>query len=106
MQQGVNEQPRSPKEQLQRRSQIRCPGLPLAIYREVAAHLRQVTGVEAELIPQRSQQFDYRDSQIGGLLIQYTEAVDSENQERVNQILAYYQNRYGAWEDVTTEVVP
>lgn len=106
MQQGVNEQPRSPNEQLQRRTQIRCPGLPLAIYREVAAHLRQVTGVEAELIPQTSQQFDYRDSQIGGLLIQYTEAVDLENQERVNQILAYYQNRYGAWEDVTTEVVP
>jgi hypothetical protein len=62
--------------------------------------------VEAELISQTSQEFDYRDSQIGGLLIQYTEAVDLENQERVNQILAYYQNRYGAWEDVTTEVVP
>jgi 1-aminocyclopropane-1-carboxylate deaminase/D-cysteine desulfhydrase-like pyridoxal-dependent ACC family enzyme len=99
VQQGAGEQP-------PRRSQIHCPGLPLAVYREVAAHLRQVIGVEAELIAQTSQQFDYTESQIAGLLIQYTEAVDLKNQERVSQILAYYQNRYGAWEDVTAEVVP
>lgn len=107
MQQEVSEQPtRSPNEQPLKRSQLRCPGLPLAVYREVAAHLRQVTGVETGLMPQTSQQFDYSQSQIGSLWIQYTDAVDAEGRERVSQILAYYQNRHGAWEDVTVEVVP
>lgn len=91
-------------EQLQ--CQIRCPGLPLAVYREVAAHLRQLKGVEAGLIPQTSQQFDYNQSQAGGLWMQYTDASDAVVRERVNQILAYYQNRYGTWEEETVPVVP
>lgn len=86
----------------QLRYQIRCSGLSLAVYREVAAHLRQVQGVEAGMIPQNSQQFDYNQSQVGGLWIRYTEASDSASRERVNQILAYYQNRYGAWEQEET----
>ena len=88
------------------RYQIRCPGLPLAVYREVAAHLRQVKGVEAGLLSQTSQQFDYNQSQVGGLWIQYGDTVDAESRERVNQILAYYQNRYGTWEEETALVVP
>jgi DNA-binding PucR family transcriptional regulator len=84
----------------QLRYQIRYPELPLAVYREIAAHLRQVSGVEAGLIPQTSQSFDYHQSQIGGLWIEYTNASDTAGRERVNQILAYYQNRYGAWEDL------
>jgi len=87
------------------RYQISCPGLPLAVYREVVAHLRQVKGVLSDLIPQTSQQFDYKDSQIGGLWIQYAIASNSESRERVKQILAYYQNRYGVWEE-NTEVIP
>ncbi len=90
----------------QLRYQIRCPGLPLGVYREVAAHLRQVKGVEADLIPQTSQQFDYSESQVGGLWIQYAIASNSESRERVEKILAYYQNRYGAWEEDTAQVVP
>ena len=82
----------------QLRYQICCPGLPLAIYREVAAHLRQVPGVEAGIIPQTSQQFDYNQSQVSSLWIQYTDSSDIASRERVNQILTYYQNRYGAWE--------
>ncbi len=89
----------------QLRYQIRCTGLPLAVYREVAAHLRQVKGVEAGLIPQTSQQFDYNESQVGGLWIQYADASDLQGRERVNQILAYYQNRYGDWEEETSQVV-
>ncbi|NEO29933.1 MAG: hypothetical protein F6K36_05670 [Symploca sp. SIO3C6] len=69
--------------------------MPLAVYREVSAHLRQVRGVEVGLIPQKSQQFDYSQSQISGLWIEYTDALESGGRERVNQILAYYQNRYG-----------
>ncbi|HBB33145.1 MAG TPA: hypothetical protein DDZ80_04990 [Cyanobacteria bacterium UBA8803] len=71
--------------------QISRPGLPLAVYREVAAHLRQVEGVEVNLIPQTSQEFDYNQSQVAGLCIQHTDASDRISRERVNQILAYYQ---------------
>ncbi|WAL61756.1 hypothetical protein [Thermocoleostomius sinensis] len=77
-----------------------CPHLPLAVYREVAAHLRQVTGVDAGLLPQRSQTFDYQQSQVGGLWIRYREEVDGSSQQRIEQILAYYGDRYGAWETV------
>jgi hypothetical protein len=77
-----------------------CPHLPLAVYREVAAHLRQVTGVDAGLLPQRSQTFDYLQSQAGGLWIRYTGEPDALSQQRVEQILAYYGDRYGAWETV------
>lgn len=87
------------------RYQIRCPGLPLAVYREVAAHLRQVRGVEVGLMPQTSRQFDYQESQIGGLWIEYTIACSSVSRERVKQILAYYQSRYGVWEEDTAQVV-
>lgn len=80
--------------------QICCPQLPLAVYREVAAHLRQVNGVETGLLPQRSQQFDYFQSQVGGLWIQYTGAADEVSHHRVEQILKYYGDRYGAWEVV------
>lgn len=85
--------------------QIRCSGLPLAVYREVAAHLRQVRGVEVGLIPQTSRQFDYQESQTAGLWIQYAIAANLASRERVKQILAYYQNRYGVWEEDTAQVV-
>lgn len=90
----------------QLRYQIRCPGLPLTVYREIAAHLRCVKGVETGLIPQTSQQFDYNQSQVEGLWLQYGNTTDSAQQERVNQILAYYQNRYGTWEKANFPVVP
>ncbi|WP_242042168.1 MULTISPECIES: hypothetical protein [unclassified Leptolyngbya] len=80
--------------------QIQCDRLPLAIYREVVAHLRQVAGVEAGLLPQTSQKFDYLQSQVGGLWIQYTAAADQASHLRVEQILAYYGDRYGNWEVV------
>ena len=78
--------------------QIRFPHLPLAVYREVAAHLRQVDGVQADLMPQTSQQFDYKESQIAGLSIQFSDNSPALS-EQVEQILAYYTNRYGPWEE-------
>ncbi|HEY9698644.1 MAG TPA: hypothetical protein V6D10_15380 [Trichocoleus sp.] len=77
-----------------------CPRLPLAVYREVAAHIRQVAGIEAGLLPQRAQQFDYYQSQVGGLWIRYTSAADAISQRRVEQILSYYADRFGAWENL------
>jgi hypothetical protein len=88
------------------RYQVRIPGLPLAVYREIAAHLRQVQGVDASLTPQTSQQFDYNQSQVGSLSICQSDACDLAERERVRQILEYYQNRYGAWKEDTSQIVP
>lgn len=74
--------------------EIRFPNLPLAMYKEIAAHLRQVDGVETGLSPQTSQQFDYNQSQVDGLWIEYAPTVGLESRELVDQILAYYQNLY------------
>ncbi|MBE9049239.1 hypothetical protein IQ243_02240 [Nostocales cyanobacterium LEGE 11386] len=80
---------------METKEKIEFTGLPLAVYREIAAHLRQVAGVKVSLIPQSSQQFDYHQSQISGLWISWIPNSGSESQQRVQQILAYYQNRYG-----------
>ena len=82
---------------------IHCPGLPLAVYREVAAHLCQVDGVVVELLPQQSQQFDYRLSQVDSLRIKHAPDLDAAWHQQVQQILAYYSDRYGAWETVKTD---
>jgi hypothetical protein len=69
--------------------------MPLAVYRELAAHLRQVTGVEVELLPQTAQSFDYKQSQIGGLVLRYRSEAGTVERELVRRILAYYEERYG-----------
>lgn len=79
---------------------LRCPQLPLAIYREVAAHLSLVTGVKTELIAQQSTHFDYSLSQVDSLRIDYPEDLNSAAQRQIEQILAYYSDRYGAWETI------
>ncbi|MCU0551559.1 MAG: hypothetical protein MUC48_19625 [Leptolyngbya sp. Prado105] len=76
---------------------VQNPTLPLAVYREVAAHLSQVEGVSTELTPQTSKQFDYRLSQIGRLEIQFSENSGSQARTQVEKILAYYGDRFGAW---------
>lgn len=77
------------------REKIEFAGLPLAVYREIAAHLRQVDGVEVSLIPQSSPQFDYHQSQIAGLWLSWMANAGVASRQRVQQILAYYQNLYG-----------
>jgi hypothetical protein len=74
--------------------------IPLAVYREVAAHLRQVNGVEVELLPQSALTFDYQQSQVGGITIRYTSEADVMAAQRVQQILAYYGNRYESWQSI------
>jgi hypothetical protein len=74
--------------------------IPLAVYREIAAHLRQVNGVETELLPQLATTFDYQQSQIGGITIRYTSEADITAAQRVQQILAYYGNRYERWQAI------
>jgi hypothetical protein len=82
--------------------------LPLAIYREVATHLAQISGVTAICLPQTAPEFSYTLSQVGGLAIDLAEVLAPESTEnaadglraslaQVDQILAYYGDRYGAW---------
>jgi hypothetical protein len=72
------------------------PNLPLAVYREIAAHLRQVTGVQVELMPQHEKQFDYQQSQLGGLHVSYAAELTESDRQLVEVILNYYGDRYGA----------
>ena len=80
-----------------RRYELVCPGLPLAVYREIAAHVRQVEGVDAGLTSQQSDHFDYSQSQVGNLWIQYSTNLHPMCQEQVEKILEYYSSRFGTW---------
>ncbi|MBD2194559.1 MULTISPECIES: hypothetical protein [Calothrix] len=80
---------------METKEKIEFAGLPLAVYREIAAHLRQVEGLEVGLIPQSSLQFDYYQSQIEGLWLSWKSSPTTQNVQLVQQILAYYRNRYG-----------
>lgn len=77
---------------------VRCAGLPLAVYREVAAHLEQVDGVTTALVPQQATTFDYGQSQIDHLQLTWGQTATVGAQQQVDRILAYYGDRYGAWE--------
>lgn len=79
---------------------VRCTGLPLAIYREVAAHLAQVEGVATELVSQPVSQFDYALSQIDSLWIEHSDDLNLACREQIQRVLAYYGDRYGRWETV------
>ncbi len=84
-----------------------CPQLPLAVYREVAAHLRQVDNVEAGLISRpitsSPEKFDYSQSQIEALWIEHPENLDSQSKQRIESILDYYAQRYRPWQLQTLE---
>ncbi len=77
-------------------TQVYWPKMPLAVYREVAAHLRQV-GVEVELLPQAADYFDYELSQVGGLQITGADKLDTRSQTRLHEILQYYCQQFGEW---------
>jgi hypothetical protein len=77
---------------------LHSPHLPLAVYREVAAHLRQIDGVNTGLLPQSAKAFDYLQSQVGGVWIRYSAAAADVCQPQIEAILTYYGDRYGKWE--------
>ena len=84
---------------------ITSPQLPLAVYREVAAHLRQVIGVKTGLIVRSSdsggEQFDYAQSQIAALWLEYPQNIDAQQKKQIDEILDYYGQRYRPWETIT-----
>ena len=77
---------------------LHSPRLPLAVYREVAAHLRQIEGVNTGLLPQTAKEFDYLQSQVGGIWIRYDAAAAARCQPQTEAILTHYGDRYGHWE--------
>ncbi len=80
---------------------LHSPQLPLAVYREVAAHLRQIEGVNTGLLPQTSKEFDYLQSQVGGVWIRYAADAADQCQPQVEAVLTYYGDRYGQWETLS-----
>ncbi|MEM9008733.1 MAG: hypothetical protein AAGE59_35135 [Cyanobacteria bacterium P01_F01_bin.86] len=77
---------------------LHSPRLPLAVYREVAAHLRQIEGVTTGLLSQTSTKFDYLQSQVGGLWIRYNADAADICEVQIETILTYYGDHYGNWE--------
>lgn len=67
---------------------VTYPNLPLAVYREIAAHLSQIEDVKVTILPQLDTVFDYYQSQVGGLLLEYPSDL---NTTLLQQILTYYQ---------------
>ncbi|WP_233258353.1 hypothetical protein [[Phormidium] sp. ETS-05] len=75
--------------------QFHIPTLPLAVYREIEAHIRQVKGVRAGLTAQTSPDFDYLQSQVAHLWLELSPETDPAELQRLQQILDYYCQRYG-----------
>jgi hypothetical protein len=95
------------------RKQIVIPNLPLAVYREMAAHLRQIEGIKVEIIAYdlseglfepnsaseielqtAKQKFNYRQSQVKGLSLEYGANLDVRSRQLCDDILTYYRDRY------------
>ena len=74
---------------------VQFSNLPLAVYQEIAAHLCQVEEVETKLLQASTPEFNYNDSQVESLQIQLP-AANKQSREQVEEILAYYQNIFGA----------
>lgn len=71
------------------------PELPLAVYREIAAHVQQLPGVQARLLPPNHTHFDYGHSQVGGLELTFNEQWQSGDRQRLEAIITFYGQRYG-----------
>jgi hypothetical protein len=86
-----------------KRDRLKIDKLPLAIYLEIAAHLRQIAAVKTELIAQPTclaskPPFDYLESQVQCLQVEYPDRLDASSQKTIAQILDYYAQRYGSWQ--------
>ena len=72
--------------------------LPLAVYREIAAHLRQFEGVTVSFLTPVNRGFSYTESQLGGLEIMGANLLTDQDRIRLDQLLDYYADRYDQWE--------
>ena len=77
-------------------SEVICfPQLPLAVYREMAAHLQQLSGVKTQLLSPQVTHFDYYQSQVGGLQLDYPATLPDDDRQRLEEIIEFYVGRYG-----------
>lgn len=82
------------------KKRVSCAALPLAVYQEVAAQLRQLPGVVAvELEPQGAVAFDYAQSQIAALQITWGNDRTSFSDRQCRMILDYYAQTFGPWQE-------
>lgn len=72
--------------------------MPLAVYREVAAHLQQIAGLKVAFITSKDRKFSYLESQLGGLEITGVDRLAASERLLLDRILSYYANRYNPWE--------
>jgi hypothetical protein len=72
--------------------------MPLAVYREVAAHLQQVEGVRVAFIEPLERRFSYTESQLGGLEITGVDRLTDLARRQLDRLLSYYADRYGVWQ--------
>lgn len=79
---------------------LKIERLPLAVYREAAAHLKQLESIDVAFIPQTSTEFDYLQSQVGGLQLTpqlSSTPADGLVSDRLVEILQHYAQRFGPW---------
>lgn len=72
--------------------------LPLAIYREIAAHLSQIEGLTIEFLMPNNRAFHYTESQLSGLKIDGCDRLSTQDRLNFDRILSYYAERYAPWE--------
>ncbi|WP_373543082.1 hypothetical protein [Chamaesiphon sp.] len=72
--------------------------LPLAVYREVAAHLRQIAGITVTFLEPIDRAFSYTESQLGGLEITGADRLTELDLRQLDRLLSYYAERYDEWE--------
>jgi hypothetical protein len=84
--------------QPERQYRVINPQLPLAVYRELAAHLQQVDRVQTTLVEQSASTFDYALSQIESIEIRHPRDLPTEDQQLIEKILNYYGDRFGSWQ--------
>ena len=83
-------------------TRLSCAALSLALYREVAAQVRQVRGVATvDLEAQGMIPFGYQQSQVAALLVTFGSDRTPTTDRQLRTILDYYARTFGQWQ--TTE---
>jgi hypothetical protein len=72
--------------------------MPLAVYREVAAHLQQIEGIAVAFLDPTERVFSYTESQLGGLEIIGADRLKDPDRIWIDRLLSYYADRYNPWE--------
>ena len=73
--------------------QLTSPQIPLAVYREFAAHLQQIEGIKVSFLAPIDRSFSYTESQLGGIEIFGTDLLSDADRRRLDRIVEYYVSR-------------